>query len=494
MDNPSEKQVGLIDNDKPFDESSVEKVDLAYKSYDKKLYKFNAETLEKLGHLGDKLIVFLNYFKEYCACENKTRFPNVKELLRIDTALLPLQKPYRDQGGLLIPTPPVDKCNMTLEEEQKFKNCTTSSPTHHDLFYCSCWIGKLKKICKEALSNAFMCSSSGLSDKDYVESERDQVGRAIASSGRYHIYSKNPDKQMKHGAKKIYDRRILEKLSYKGSDAERNRSIDNAATDVFDKNLIPYLGRVVDYLIRQALNTSVAIGYINLTDAKEKYKEATQHTAFLCKKEYKHKYYTYINNTSRDASKNYQKRHIFYNPVNIIDKLEELSLQPIDGSYNQLVNLVKSIFFRAQDEPNKEILDSLKKEILDSLEMLYNIVYSTDIVDIMRNIAIIPLMYNAPKSTKVEHVQTTDARTKIIVNRYMILLTGVILNQGPDDKLTRMDTLVKELQSIGLCINSIESGSTPASCNATGEGSDSLVLGTNTKSGNRKKKSWGARR
>ncbi|WP_243018629.1 MULTISPECIES: hypothetical protein [Candidatus Cardinium] len=458
MDNPSGPLVSLTDQ--PIDHPpGVEgKVDLVYTMYDPKIYKFDDESLQLLLCLNDTLIKRLDSLKQYIL-ENKTDVLN--KLAVVDTSFLKLQQPYLTQGSQLIPTPAVDRANMDSDQLIKFKECRAHTPTFHELYYLRCWYDKLIKSFAAVFNDLFICSgSSGLCVEDYVKVENEAVHRAMTSSSTrvkgINCSKKNINKQVKYVQEQIHNQRVIRKYSDDDPGARRNRSIQNAVVTLYAKHLIPYLGRVVDYLIRQALNTSVAQGYINLSDAEKKYKEATQHTAFLWRQEYICHYQDYIKTHRKtgNAYADYQARSIIYDPAKIIQKLMERGLKPIDDRYAQLCSLVNSIVY--------DVDASLKEALLSSLTILYNTLYSTAIVHIMGDVAIFPVAHNAPKNSElVAAITNKAAAADIIIAKYKTLLAGVILNQEPHVNLANIDSVVKELQHVGLHVHSIESDHTP---------------------------------
>ncbi|TSJ80864.1 MAG: hypothetical protein NMK33_05490 [Candidatus Cardinium sp.] len=135
--------------------------------------------------------------------------------------------------------------------------------------------------------------------------------------------------------------------------------------------------------------------------------------------------------------------NLVYDPEVIINKLEELRLQPLKSSYDKLSSLVadNSHYFD----------DTLTQKAKNILDILYNILYSYAIVDVMTHMIMMPAVANSPKNHDLQNV---ISRTEVLANsyasQYKLLLMKASLNIEPADNIDKMNAALTNLKNLGL--------------------------------------------
>lgn len=479
-----------MEDSKSYDNQNEKIEILPYALYDAKVYRFDNNMLKQLADLDNTLNqchINLISLKSTTPKECSNR------LIEMDTKFLELQQPYLTrsrQHNQLMRTPPVNQDHMTKKQLDLFKKYNSMTPTFHEQIYLKNWYEQICKMYAEGFPKVFAAKA-----EDYIEKTEDVIQEIIKSNQMAGISRRgfqNTSSQQKSYVNQTRNNRQIIRNNHPKT--KSNKIIEDIVTEIYDQALVPYLSRVVDYYIRQALNSSFALEMIDLSTMKEKHTEATAHISFLAKKLYIKNYLDYVGGLVKTVGKNYQIRNICYNPLEIIGQLKVRGLKPIDDKYFALYKLVDWLFdnldrfdnFSYFDDTNnthskahkidpknyKGILNSLKKATLDSISMLYNILYSQAIIQVMSDIAMIAVTHNTAK-TKDIYAGMTDkgAAADAIICRYKILLSGLVLDAN--SSVRQVGAMVRELQNIGLRTNSIES---PTDLNTTGRGSQSLQL------------------
>lgn len=140
-------------------------------------------------------------------------------------------------------------------------------------------------------------------------------------------------------------------------------------------DLLPYWRKIVEFLLFHAFNTSVAQGKIDCVAAKKKYEAVCQAIEAIYSVEHIQACHNDFVAELENAKKYSVSSH-HYNPVKIIEKLEENTLEPIQKIYtNHLNKLIDEIDYTDESK--------LKEKVSSSLKLFYNIAYSLGIIDLI---------------------------------------------------------------------------------------------------------------